>query len=303
MELNLASSLLTQYCHVDRAGEAGGEMEQGETKSIVGSMGGKGVEGELTINSSPAPPASPATRAFHHAQFPERTSRRIVMTVGNACTGKSTVIKLLIEMWQHSGKTIKIYVDNNCQKLGAYKELVTTSNLNSLNDETDKIWQELGAKHLDVIIIDMPGQDIDKICRYLEECQWFYLLNCYGWKLTFMQTISSRADCINYLNKLLEFAAINANYVVVKNHYFDTRFTLYQQSMHSKIQLIGGTEVELTALHRDHYQAIERLGKPYSNCCKDASIYVVYRSYIYRWINSFVNCVNNSSARKYLGME
>ncbi|MHC5831190.1 MAG: hypothetical protein ACYT04_88320, partial [Nostoc sp.] len=67
---------------------------------------------------------------------------------------------------------------------------------------------------------------------------------------------------------------------------------------------IGGTEVELMALHRHHYQAMEKTGKPYSQVCQELSIILFWRSFIFQWIKKFRNSVmNNNLAIKYLGLD
>ncbi|WGV29086.1 ATP-binding protein [Halotia branconii] len=225
------------------------------------------------------------------------------MTVGDSRVGKSTVTKLLINLFQTKGKKIKVYDHDNRNKLKAYTNSVPIESLDFFNGGTDKILDEFNKNELDIIIVDMPGQYIDKICQYIACSDLFDLLVAYKWRLTFLQPISHRTDCVSYMKTLVEVAANNANYVVVKNQHFDTRFIEYQQSMQGNLQLVGGTEIVLPALPRDHYEALERTGKPYSMCYTDTSIYIIYRSYIYQWIQNFNNSIlSNNVAIKYLGL-
>lgn len=226
------------------------------------------------------------------------------MTVGDSRVGKSTVTKLLIDWFQVQGRKIKVYDHDNRNRLKAYETLVRIESLDFFGGGTDKILDDFTKNELDIILVDMPGQYIDKLGQYIVDSDLFELLIVYQWKLTFVQPISHRIDCVNYMNSLVEFATNNANYVVIKNQHFDTRFGEYQQSMQGKLQIIGGTEIVLTALHRDHYETLERMGKPYSLACRDKSIYVVYRTYIYHWIKNFYNSIlNNDKAIKYLGLK
>lgn len=226
------------------------------------------------------------------------------MTVGDSRVGKSTVTKLLIDLFQYQVKKIKVYNHDNRQRFKAYERAVTIESLDFFRDDTDKILNNFNEDELDIILVDMPGQYTDKICQYIVQSNLFELLPEYEWKLTFLQPISHRIDCIKSLDKLINFATNNANYVVAKNHYFDPRFSEYQESIKTKFQMIGGAEIELLALHRDHYEALERTDKPYSLCCTDTSIYVVYRSYIYHWIKNFYNSIlNNNAAIDYLGLK
>jgi hypothetical protein len=230
-------------------------------------------------------------------------SKRIIMTVGDSRVGKSTVTKLLINLSQAEGKKIKVYDHDNRNRLKAYKNLVPIENLDFFNGGTDKILDDFNENELDIIIVDMPGQYIDKICQYIARSDLFDLLITYQCKLTFLQPISHRVDCIHYMKTLVEVAANNANYIVVKNQHFDTRFIEYQQSMQSILPIVGGTEIVLPSLPRDHYEALERMGKPYSMCYTDTSIYIIYRSYIYRWIKNFNSSIlSNNVAIKYLGL-
>ncbi|MBD2365357.1 ATP-binding protein [Anabaena minutissima FACHB-250] len=229
--------------------------------------------------------------------------KRLIMTVGDSRVGKSTVTKLLIDLWLAQDKKIRVYNHDNFYKLQAYVSLVKIEVLDFFKGDTDKIFNDLNKSELDIIMVDMPGQHIDKICKYIDKVELFNILLEYNWRLTFLQPISHRIDCITHLNELISYATNQANYIVVKNYHFDTRFIEYQQIVQNKIQLIGGREIELSALHREHYKALEKVCKPYSQCCTDKSIYVIYRTYIYHWIKNFNNSVlGNAMTSKYLGL-
>lgn len=229
--------------------------------------------------------------------------RRVVMTVGDSRVGKSTVIKLLIELFLSQHQTVKIYNHDNRNKFKAYEGIVPIENLNFFIDNPDLVLDDLLNDSLDVLFVDMPGQYIEETCNYIYEADFFTVLAELNWKLTFLQPISHRSDCMEYFLQLLDFATDNANYVIVKNQHFDTRFKEYNQLVQQKLPLIGGTEIRLTALHRDHYQGMEDLSKPYSQCFHEQSLYVLYRSYIYQWLKNFFDAVkNNQVASIYLGV-
>lgn len=230
-------------------------------------------------------------------------SKRIIMTVGDSRVGKSTVSKLLIDLLLQQGKRVKVYDHDNRQRLKAYHGVVLIEKLDFFEDETDQVLMNLNNSEFDVLLIDMPGQYINKICQYINQVELFSLLADYKWKLTFLQPISHRIDCIDYLKTLLDLAAFNANYVVVKNQHFGTRFAEYQSIQH-KLPLIGGVDIELTGLHREIYEVLDRTGKPYSTISTDKSIYLIYRTYIYHWIKNFYDSIfNNNLAIQYLGLE
>ncbi|WP_199331664.1 MULTISPECIES: ATP/GTP-binding protein [Nostocales] len=225
------------------------------------------------------------------------------MTVGDSRVGKSTVSKLLIDLLLQQEKKVKVYDHDNRQRLKAYEEVAIIEKLDFFEDETDKFLMTLNKREFDVLLIDMPGQYINKICQYINQVELFSLLADYKWKLTFLQPISHRLDCLDYLKTLLELAAFNANYVVVKNQHFGTRFTEYQSIQH-KLALVGGVDVELTGLHREMYEVLERRGKPYSMASNDMSIYLIYRQYIHQWIKKFSTSIfSKNIAIQYLGLE
>ncbi|ABA24745.1 conserved hypothetical protein (plasmid) [Trichormus variabilis ATCC 29413] len=228
----------------------------------------------------------------------------MVMTVGDSRVGKSTVIKLLLEMYQIQGKRLKVYDHDNRDRFLAYKDLVCIEKIDFFNTRTDRIFNDLIVDSLDIILVDMPGQYLDKICQYIIQSELLGALAEYGWSLTFVQPISHRTDCIDYLSQIVQTATNNANYVVVKNYHFAPEFREYEQTMAKNLLMIGGTEIELTALHRNHYQAMEKAGIPYSQVCQDISMILFLRSYIYQWIKKFHDSVmDNDLAVKYLGLD
>ncbi|MEA5526697.1 hypothetical protein [Nodularia spumigena] len=208
------------------------------------------------------------------------------MTVGDSRVGKSTVCKLLIDLLHSQGKSVKAYDHDNFHKLHPYSNLIAVNTLNFFRSETDQVLEDLKGQ-VEVIIVDMPGQYIDKICNFIDESDFFTLLNESGWKLTFLQPISHRLDCLQYLEKIINFSKDCANYIAIKNYYFDHRFKNYHTTMQKKLYSVGGIDITLTKLHTDHYEAMERTNKPYSEIRDDKSIYILYRSYIYRWIQNF----------------
>ncbi|BAY42062.1 hypothetical protein NIES2111_64580 (plasmid) [Nostoc sp. NIES-2111] len=233
-----------------------------------------------------------------------KSSKRMIMTVGDSRVGKSTVIKLLLEMYQIQGKRLKVYDHDNRDRLLAYQNSVCIEKIDFFNKQTDRMLIDLVADDIDIILVDMPGQYIDKICQYITQFELSEILAEYGWKLTFIQPISHRTDCIDYLTQIIETASNNANYVIVKNYHFAPEFREYEQTMAKNLLMIGGTEIELTALHRNHYQAMEKAGIPYSQVCQDLSIILFLRSFIYQWIKKFRDSVmNNDLAVKYLGLD
>ncbi|MBD2254732.1 hypothetical protein [Nostoc parmelioides] len=227
--------------------------------------------------------------------------KRLIMSVGDSRVGKSTTIRLLIDLLYLEGKHIRAYDHDNRQKLEAYQSLIEVESLH-FNESTDLVIEEL-VNNYDAIIVDMPGQHIDKICNYIDEVKLFKILEKVGWRLTFLHPISHRADCTVYLSELLAFALNQADYVIVKNQHFDVQFKTYQKLGHSQVMNLAGTEIVLKQLNKYSYEAIETVKKPYSQISHDINIFSVYRTYAYKWIKSFHQSIlNNSLACQYLGL-
>lgn len=227
----------------------------------------------------------------------------MIMTVGDSRVGKSTVCKLLIDLLYSQGKNITAYDHDNFHKLQSYRHLITVNTVDFFRSETDQVLEDLKNLQLEVVVVDMPGQYVHKICNFIDESNFFHLLNEYGWRLTFLQPISHRFDCLRYMEIILNFSKECANYIVIKNYHFDQRFNNYKTSMQSKLYSAGGIDIILPKLHTDHYEAMERTNKPYSQIRDDRSIYVLYRSYIYRWIQNFnQELLKSQVASNYLGL-
>lgn len=223
------------------------------------------------------------------------------MTVGDSRVGKSTVLRLLIDLLCYQGKRTKAYDHDNRQKLEHYKCLLPVESIN-FNEGTDLVIDQLHHGY-DAIAIDMPGQHIEGICNYIDKVNLFKILDTINWRLTFVQPISHRLDCIEYLQQLLAFAEDKADYVVVKNQHFDQQFKLYQNSIHPQLIALGGRDIILGALNKHSYEAIERAKKPYLQVSSDISIYSMYRTYVYKWVKDFQQVIlNNSLASQYLGL-
>ncbi|MBD6620347.1 hypothetical protein FNW02_32335 [Komarekiella sp. 'clone 1'] len=229
--------------------------------------------------------------------------RRLIMTVGDSRVGKSTVMRLLIDLLCSQGKLIKIYDHDTRYKLAAYSQIVPIENIDFFRGGTDIMLEEFKG-NCDAITVDMPGQYLDKVCQYIHKVHLFKLLNDCGWRLTLLHPISHRLDCVEYLEQLLEFVGSAADYIVVKNQYFDKQFSQYQRSsVYEKLATFNGTEIILKELNKYSYETIESMGLPYSAVSKHLEIYSVYRAYTYRWAKSFHSAViNNFTAKNYLGL-
>jgi hypothetical protein len=232
------------------------------------------------------------------------TSKRMVLTVGDSRVGKSTIARLLIELFVEHQKRLKVYDHDTRNKLDAYKNIVPIDSLNFFTGDTDQILDDINEEQFDLILVDMPGQYIDEICNYVDEVDFFTVVADYNWRITLMQPISQRIDCLKYMEKILSLLKYKYfDFVVIKNYYFDERFIEFANFKAANFKLVGGGEIKLGKLHRDHYDLAEKANKPFSEIVNDLSFQLLYRSYIHRWLEEFNQSVLNSSDKKHLGLE
>ncbi|BBD63412.1 hypothetical protein NIES2109_62620 (plasmid) [Nostoc sp. HK-01] len=227
--------------------------------------------------------------------------KRLIMIVGDSRVGKSTVMRLLIDLYCSLGYRLRAYDHDNRKRLEPYKCLVGVESIN-FDEGTDWVIEELRNGY-DTLAVDMPGQHIEGICNYIDKVNLFKTLGKVDWRLTFVQPISHRLDCVEYLSQLLAFAGNQADYVVVKNQHFAQRFKLYQTNGYPKLKDVDGCDIALSGLNKYSYEAIESIGLPYSQVRDNINIFSVYRAYAYRWLNSFYQSIeSNSLASEYLGL-
>lgn len=225
------------------------------------------------------------------------------MTIGDSRVGKSTVLRLLIDLFCTQEKQIKVYDHDTRFKLAAYSEIAPIKSIDFFRGGTDIMVDEFNG-NCDALVVDMPGQYLDKVIQYIHKVHLFKLLNDCGWRLTFLHPISHRLDCVEYLEQLLDAFEGLADYIVVKNQYFDKQFSQYHRSgVDQKLITLNGTDAILKELNKYSYETIESLCLPYSAVSKRLEIYSVYRAYTYRWAKSFHNSIiNNPIAKNYLGL-
>lgn len=222
----------------------------------------------------------------------------MIMTLGDSRVGKSTVTKLLIDIFIKEEVNFVVYDCDTRNKLEAYKNQVLIEQIDFFNKgHNEKIIDAITNDDVDVVLADMPGQYLDKICDYIVATNLFETLSSYDWRMTFLHPVSHRSDCVYFTKEILDFSQGNADYILVKNYYFDDRFNNYH-NQGFKID----AEITLSKLHRDHYEIMDKANKPYSQIRNDPRIFLLYRTYIYQWIKKFEESLSTSKARKFLGL-
>lgn len=94
-----------------------------------------------------------------------------------------------------------------------------------------------------------------------------------------------------------------AKYVVVKNFYFDRYFVEFEKEVSQQIYKLGGMIITLGQLQKNVYQEVDSLAIPYQEACNSPKLFLLYRSYLYRWMKSFnEQLLSNNLILEYLGI-
>lgn len=229
--------------------------------------------------------------------------KRVIIATGDARVGKSTCLKLLVDLLRSQNKQLVLYDFDKRKKFVGYRNYIPVcDNLNFFKGNTDVILDDILEVDASVILVDMPGQYVSEMLEEIEDCYFFEQLACRGWQVTFLQPISHRLDCIDYLKQIMDYSSNLAKYVVVKNFCFDKYFVEFEK-VSQQLYHNGGITIALDRLQQNVYQAIDSLGIPYQEACNSPKLFLLYRSYLYRWMNNFnKQLLSNNLVSEYLGI-
>ncbi|MBW4513035.1 MAG: hypothetical protein KME64_42135 [Scytonematopsis contorta HA4267-MV1] len=230
--------------------------------------------------------------------------------MGDARVGKSTISRLLLDLYRENNIRLKAYYHGYVNKLEAYQtDTFKIPLLDFSLDNSDIILDSLQDKEssgLRLVLTDMPGQNLPQFKEFEKNIALIDNLNSIGYRVTFLHPISYRPDCPNeYLKPLFDTYGSRADYVIVKNHYFGDEFRYYDgQPIQEIVKIFKGVELNLRQLHYNYYQKLHDTGLTYSKAITvDSPLYVLERSLIFHWIKNFHDEVtDNAQAVKYLGL-
>jgi hypothetical protein len=234
--------------------------------------------------------------------------KRFVITVGDARVGKSTISRLLLELYARNKLNLRVFYHGYRNKLSMYqREDFPINHLGFSKGDSDKLLLDLEMfPKTGLALTDMPGQNLPEFKCFEEDVSLIESLKYLGYRVTFLHPISHRKDCVeDYLQDLCDYFGNQADYIIVKNRYFGDQFPYYDGSqVQDKIKKLNGLELELTGLHNQFYQQLEDVGLPYSQAILPSSpIYTIQRSIIFNWMEKFLAAItNNSTASNYLGL-
>ncbi|MEH1930563.1 hypothetical protein [Nostoc sp.] len=234
--------------------------------------------------------------------------KRFVITSGDARVGKSTTSRLLLELYLKNKLNVRVFYHGYRNKLLIYQtKCFDINHLGFSRGDSDRLLLDLEMfPKIEVILTDMPGQNLREFKFFDRDVSLIENLNCLGYRVTFLHPISHRKDCVeDYLQDLYQHFGSQVDYLVIKNHYFGKQFRYYEGSkFQADIEKVNGLELSLGGLHNDFYQLLEDTGLPYAQLVKTNSpLNTIQRSIVFNWMDDFHNSIiSNAIASNYLGL-
>ncbi|MBX9252976.1 hypothetical protein H1Q63_03220 [Desmonostoc muscorum CCALA 125] len=234
--------------------------------------------------------------------------KRFVITSGDARVGKSTASRLLLELYLKNQLNVRVFYHGHRNKLSMYQtQRFEIKHLGFSRGDSDRLLLDLEMfPKIEVILTDMPGQNLREFKFFERDVSLIENLNCLGYRVTFLHPISHRKDCVeDYLQDLYEHFGSQVDYVVIQNRYFGKQFRYYEGSQfQADIQKLNGLELVLGGLHNDFYQLLEDASLPYTQLIETNSpLNTIQRSIVFNWMENFHNSiVSNGIASNYLGL-
>lgn len=238
--------------------------------------------------------------------------KRIIITAGDARIGKSTISKLLLDLYLEEGLNIYAAYGGHRNKLEAYNKYIKINKFSLHQGDYDEFLASLQLMdEIDVVLMDMPGQILPEFIKFNQAIHFLEGLQSIGYRVTFLHPISNRTDCIQYLSELTEAFAVMADYTIVKNECFGDRFVHYDDKpIKFVIDNLGGATMRLGALSKFVYTKLDEAGCTYADgAAKEPeldvskSIGIIERSFIFNWRKQFRSCIySDSKLLKYFGL-
>ncbi len=239
--------------------------------------------------------------------------RRFIITMGDSRVGKSTVSRLLLELYKKYDLNIRAFYHGQrpgdlSNQLSVYDKLGFNIRHLGLNrGDSDLLLNELEMfSEIDLAFTDMPGQNLLDFFRFEKEIYFLDNLSSLGYRATFLHPISNRRDCVKYLQSLYHIFSSHADYLVVKNQHFGDGFKYYDGTqIQEDINKLNGVELILPKLEDYVYQDLEDTNLPYGIAITpESDMQVLYRSLVFNWMDNFHDTVmNHKVAPVYLGLK
>lgn len=238
--------------------------------------------------------------------------KRIIITAGDARVGKSTSIRLLLDLYLEEQLNVYTTYSGHRNKLDAYNKYLDIHKFSLQRGDYDEFMASLELMdEIDIVLMDMPGQILPEFIQFNRATYFLEGLQSVGYRATFLHPISFRTDCTEYLEELVNEFDNAADYVIFKNQYFGDRFPYFDgKSIESTINNLDGITMFLPALSNFVYDKLEQAGCTYSDgaaklpCAEVGKVLgVIERSFIFSWLNKFRQAIySNSRLLKYFGL-
>ena len=233
-------------------------------------------------------------------------TKRFVITIGDSRVGKSTSARLLLDLYQKKQLKSRIYYHGYRNKLSKYQCYFNINQLGFSRGDSDSLLIDLEGESTDVVLTDMPGQNLGGFTNFEKDVSLLKCLESLGYRTTFLHPISHRKECVNdYLHEVIDYFGDRVDYVVVKNQYFGRDFLHYERSeVKININALRGTEVVLGELNQSLYEVLEEANLTYTLATESNSILSqLQKSILFHWITNFHSLIaSNIVAAEYLGL-
>jgi len=228
--------------------------------------------------------------------------KRFVITMGDARVGKSTVARLLLELYVCHQKNLRVFYHGERNKLSMYTQSFEISHLGFARGESDRLLLDLENFDNDLVLTDMPGQSLTAFKFFEQDVSLIENLKFLGYRVTFLNPVSHRKDCVEYLQELCQYFENKVDYLIIKNLYFGENFRYDTSSTKGTLQKFNALELKLSALQI--YELVEDTNLPYHNAMQTNSpLNIAQRSLLWHWMTSFHSGItSNGIASIYLGL-
>ncbi len=235
-----------------------------------------------------------------------RLMKRFVVTMGDSRVGKSTIARLLLDLYRKREIQAWAFYHGHRNKISMYQHFNIVQ-LGFSRGDSDQLLTDLELNtEVDVVLTDMPGQNFRDFREFEQDVSLLKNLQSLDYRITFVHPISYRKDCItDYLQETISYFGNSVDYIVVKNYYFGKEFSCYDDS-ETKLHIdsLDGVEVVLEQLNKSIYTMVEDAEVSYSSAIETSSaINLLQKSIIFYWMTNFHSLlINNIVAADYLGL-
>lgn len=223
----------------------------------------------------------------------KQTKRLILVLTDKGGTGKSLftrgVADYLIRK-KFSSSVLLVDGDGEVgQLLQFYKDAGVISS-QIVNEQQRDQFMEILESNQPLIIVDMPAAAISNLAKLEAEINFFKVVKDYGYRLTLCNVMSPFKASVRSVKAMIELAGLQADYVVVKNHFFgeDADFHLYESGQGKKyLAAHNGLEISMPKISTGVLAELDAKNMPFWLAVNDMQLKLAYRCRINQWLKEF----------------